>query len=144
MTKNDQIRQLYNQRLSIKEIAQKLDVSYQRVYQVVQKMQNTTTTTEPEPEPEPENDQETNSDSEICSVCNNKTESWVAKNNLIVCPHCLKELTKVLSGSDWDNLKEGDCPYCDCGYIGVEYNGKFVCTDCLAEMIHDWFKPVSE
>ena len=135
MTKNDQIRQLYDQGLSIKEIAQKLGVPYQRVYQVVQKIQNTT-------EPEPES--ETNSETEICSICNNRTESWVAKNDLIICPHCLKELTKVLGSADWDNLKEGDCPYCDCGYIGVEYNGKFVCADCLAEMIHDWFKPVSE
>ena len=144
MSKNEQIRQMYKQGLSVKEIAQKLDVSYQRVYQVVQKMQNT----KPEPESELESDQETDSESEseteICSVCNNKTESWVAKNDLIICPHCLKELTKVLSNSDWDNLKEGDCPYCDCGYIGVEYNGKFICTDCLTEMVHDWFKPASE
>jgi transposase-like protein len=135
MSKNEQIRQLYSQGLLVKEIAQKLGVSYQRVYQVVQKMQNT------KPEPKPENDQETDSETEVCSVCNNKTESWVAKNDLIICPYCLKELTKILSSADWDNLKKGDCPYCDCGYIGVEYNGKFICADCLAEMIHDWFKP---
>jgi transposase-like protein len=140
MTKNDQIRQLHSQGLSIKEIARKLGVSYQRVYQVVQKIQDTPT----EPEPEPESDQETNSETETCSICGNETESWIAKNDLLICPHCLKELTKVLSSADWDNLKEGDCPYCDCGYIGVEYNGKFVCADCLAEMIHDWFKPASE
>jgi transposase-like protein len=131
MSKNEQIRQMYKQGLSVKEIAQKLGVSYQRVYQVVQKMQNT------KPEPKPENDQET----EICSVCNNKTESWVAKNDLIICPYCLKELIKILSNSDWNNLKKGDCPYCDYEYIGVEYNGKFICADCLSEMVHDWFKP---
>ena len=136
MTKNEQIRQMYKQGLSIKEIAQKLEVSYQRVYNVVQKLQNTSTT-----EPEPENKSETNSETDICSICNKKTDSWVAKNDLIICPYCLKELTKILSNSDWNNLKREDCPYCDYEYIGIEYNGKFVCADCLTEMVHDWFKP---
>jgi hypothetical protein len=135
ISKNEQIRQMYRQGLSVKEIAQKLDVSYQRVYQVTQKMQNST-----------KNDQEVSSGPKVCSICGNEVEYWVTKNGFAICSNCLKELTKLLVTFDWDNLdlKEGDCPYCDCHYIGVEYNGKFICADCLTEMVHEWFEPVSK
>jgi len=135
MSKNEQMRQMYKQGLSVKEIAQKLGVPYQRAYQVTQRMQRT------------QNDK---SDQVVrgpktCHFCGTEVEYWVAKNDLAICPSCLRELTKLLVATDWDNLdlKEGDCPYCNCHYIGVEYNGKFICADCLTEMVHEWFEPGS-
>jgi transposase-like protein len=133
ISKNEQIRQMYKQGLSVKEIAQKLGVSYQRAYQVAQKMQNKS-----------KNDQVVRGP-RTCYFCGTEVEYWVAKNDLAICPDCLKKLSELLVAADWDNLdlKEGDCPYCGCSYIGVEDNGKFVCADCLTEMVHEWFEPGS-
>jgi len=148
MSKNEQIRQLYRQGLSVPEIAQQLGVRYQRVYQVVKNVDRTNQTkveTEAEPEyQDQDQDQTLVPDIAKCLVCGQDVDTFIHRGGeSIVCPNCLRELTGILV-QQWNSLSYGTCEICGDEYEGITTDYGFFCTDCISDYIRTWFKPAEE